>query len=265
MNINKIGFVGAGKMGGAILRAIVEKDVFSAENVLVCDPCKEVTDGLEYDLGVRIVNTNSDLAAQADMIVIATKPYLVDRVLKEIRQSMRHDSLILSIAAGVTTSHIEDVIDSENPVVRAIPNTPVLVGEGMTAISAGKYADDNQMEFVKNMFSSTGKCIIADEKLINIITAVSSSGPAFMYSIIDSIAEGGVKYGLTKQMALELAAQTAIGSAKMILESGKHPMQLRDEVTTPGGCTVEGNVTLEKHGIQYALVETIENTYKKLI
>lgn len=265
MSINKIGFVGAGKMGGAILKAIINKRVVSPENVFVYEPNEVLCSELIRDYGIRAVNSNLALASTVDMLVLATKPYLIDKVLKELRPALSSETLILSIAAGVTISHIESIVDSENPVVRAIPNTPVLVGEGMTAISRGKAVSDEQMEFVKSMFSATGKCIVADESLINIITAVSSSGPAFMYSIIDAFAEGGVRYGLTKQMALELAAQTAIGSAKMILESGKHPMQLRDEVTTPGGCTIEGNVTLEKHGVQYALVEAIENTYKKLL
>lgn len=265
MSINKIGFVGAGKMGGAILKAIIDKGVILSENVFVYEPNEEVRMELVKNYGIKTVSSNSELASSVNMLVLATKPYLIDKVLKEVRSSLKSDVLILSIAAGITISHIENIVDSENPVVRAIPNTPVLVGEGMTALARGKAVSDEQMNFVKNMFSATGKCIVADENLINIITAVSSSGPAFMYSIIDALAEGGVKYGLTKQMALELVSQTAIGSAKMILESGKHPMQLRDEVTTPGGCTVEGNVTLEKHGVQYALVETIENTYKKLL
>lgn len=265
MDVNKIGFIGAGKMGGAILKAIVSTGFVCAQNVVISEPNAQIARCFESELGVKLASSNSELAKNVDMVVIATKPYLVDKVLKEISSSLNPHALILSIAAGITTSHIEEVLDSENPIIRAIPNTPVLVGEGMTAISRGKYVTDEQMKFVKDMFESTGKCIEAEEKLINIITAVSSSGPAFFYSIIDSLAQGGVKYGLTKQMALELASQTAIGSAKMILESGKHPMQLRDEVTTPGGCTIEGNVTLEKYRVQYALVETVENTYKKLL
>lgn len=265
MNINKIGFIGAGKMGGAILKAIISKGFVSAENVVISEPNAQTARCFEAELDVKLASSNSDLAKGVDLVVLCTKPYLVKKVLKEISSSLNSHTLVLSVAAGITTCFIEETLDSENPVIRAIPNTPVLVGEGMTAISRGKYVTDEHISYIIDMFSATGKCIEADEKLINIITAVSSSGPAFMYSIIDSLAEGGVKYGLTKQMALELAAQTAIGSAKMILESGKHPMQLRDEVTTPGGCTIEGNVTMEKHGVQYALVETVENTYKKLI
>ncbi len=265
MEIKKIGFIGAGKMGGAIIKSIVSSGFVSSSDVIIFEPNQQIAEQFKKDLNVNIAENNVELAKQADMIVLCTKPYLVGNVLKEIRKAINPETLILSIAAGITTFSVEEILGSENPVIRAIPNTPILVNQGMCAISSGKYATSEHMHYVSEMFNSSGKCIQTEEKLINVITAITSSGPAFMYSLIDAISEGGVKLGLQKHVALELAAQTALGAAEMILESGKHPSALKDEVTTPGGCTIEGIATMEKHAVRYALIETIENTYKKLI
>lgn len=256
----KIGFIGAGVMGSAIIKGIINSKFVKKEDIVASEYTEEAASKVEKELKIKVVLDNLALIKHCDVIVIATKPFVVDKVLEEIKEVIDGNKLIISIAAGITTKYIEEIVGKKVPVIRSMPNTPSLVNEGMTAVCKGKFATDEDVAYATELFSKVGKCVEVNEKQMDAVTGVSGSGPAFMYLIIDALADGGVRLGLTKKVALELAAQTALGAAKMILETGKHPAILKDEVTTPGGTTAEGLFVLESNAIKGILEKTVEKT-----
>ncbi|MFA6988780.1 MAG: pyrroline-5-carboxylate reductase [Candidatus Gastranaerophilaceae bacterium] len=262
MFYKKIGFIGAGKMGGAIIKGLISSGFIAKESIFVSEPNKEIAKYTEETLEIKVFHNNKQLADSSDIIVLAVKPFMIKTVLEEIKEYLTDKKLIISIAAGITTSFIQEIAGNI-PVIRVMPNTPALVSEGMSAICRGKFASDEQIEDAEKIFSKVGKCIEVTENLIDVVTGISGSGPAFAYTIMEALADGGVKLGLPKSTALILAAQTMLGSAKMVLETGKHPSILKDEVTTPGGCTAEGLAVLEDNNIRSVLIKTVEKTAKK--
>ncbi|HSA07113.1 MAG TPA: pyrroline-5-carboxylate reductase [Candidatus Gastranaerophilales bacterium] len=261
MNKNrKIGFIGAGTMAKAIINGIIASRILPKENITASEISPEQANKASEETGIKIFTDNIELAKDSDVIILCVKPYAVEDVLKKLKSFITEDKMIVSIAAGVSVKTIEEALDKKIPVIRVMPNTPVLVREGMSAVCKGQYASKENADFVINIFNSIGRCIEVEEKFINAVTGISGSGPAFMYLIIDAIADGGVKMGLKKEIAIELAAQTAVGAAKMILETGKHPAILKDEVTTPGGCTIAGLSVMENEHIRSALIKTVQET-----
>lgn len=250
LNNKKIGFIGAGTMAKAIMDGIISSGLVPKENIIASDVVPQP----------GVMTDNKELARNVDIIVLSVKPFAIKSVLKEIDEVLTSDHLIVSIAAGVSTTDIEGTIFKELPVIRVMPNTPALVGEGMSAICKGRHATDEHALLILELFKVVGRCIEVKEDLINAVTGISGSGPAFMYLIIEALADGGVKLGLKKQEAVELAAQTALGAAKMVLETGKHPAMLKDEVTTPGGCTIAGLAVMEEECVRSALINTVEKT-----
>jgi len=259
----KIGFIGAGTMGKAIIKGLINTGFIDKQNIYVSEATPEFAELASKDLGLAVTCDNKKLAQSSDFIVLCVKPFYMKEVITEIKEELAENKVLISIAAGITTESIEKTAQINVPVVRVMPNTPVLVGEGMSAVAKGKYAKKEHAEFVIEMFSKTGKCIEVKEKALNAVTGISGSGPAFAYLIIDALADGGVKQGLTKHDALILAAQTLIGAGKMVLETGKHPSVLKDEVTTPGGTTIEGLNVLENEGVVPALMKAVEKTAEK--
>jgi len=263
MSVNKkIGFIGAGKMAGAIINGLIKSEFTTKENILATEINQELADKASQLLGIKVITDNIELVKSCDVIVLSVKPFIIKDVLNQIKNYITRDKLIISIAAGIGTESMEQILQNDIPVIRVMPNTPALVNEGMSAVCKGKYATDEQINFTKELFSKTGRCIEISEKLIDAVTGISGSGPAFFYLMIEAMADGGVKLGIPKATALELAAQTAIGAAKMILETGKHPSALKDEVTTPGGCTAAGLAVMEDMGVRSALINTVEATAK---
>lgn len=259
----KIGFIGAGVMGKAIIKGLISSGFSDKENIFASEVSREAADKVATELGIKVFTDNNDLVKNCDVVVIATKPYILKKVLEQVKGSFDGSKLVVSIAAAIATSLIEEVFDFNIPVIRVMPNTPVLVGEGMTAVSKGRYTSQDDVEFACELFSSVGRCVEVEEKLINAVTGISGSGPAFFYSIIESMADGGLKLGLSKKVAIELAAQTALGAAKMVLKTGKHPAVLKDEVTTPGGTTIAGLMVMEEMGVSFALAKTVQETARK--
>ncbi len=259
----KIGFIGAGVMGKAIIGGLIESGYVKKENIFASEINQELANKVSSELGISASIDNNKVAESSDILFICTKPFIIKKVLEDISNSLGEKTLVISIAAGVSSETIENSINKSIPVIRTMPNTPVLVKEGMVALCRGKHATDEHIELTKNLFEQTGKCIEVPEKLINAVTGISGSGPAFMYLIIEALADGGVKKGLPKKTAIELAAQTALGAAKMVLETGKHPAILKDEVTTPGGTTIAGLMTMEEHGVRSALAKTVQSTAEK--
>lgn len=261
MNYN-IGFIGAGKMANAIMKGIIDSKFTASENIFISDLNKNVLEELTQEHEISAKNTNLEVVKHAKIIIMAVKPFVLKSVLEEISEELTKDHLIISIAAGISISTIQDTI-GKIPVIRVMPNTPALVAEGMSAICKGDFATDPQVEITEKIFTSVGQVIKSEEKYIDIITAISGSGPAFFYYVINEIAKAGEKLGLDYQTCLKLSAQTALGSAKMILQTATPPEELITNVTTPGGCTEVGNNTLKKHNISEILHDTIEQTMIK--
>ncbi len=260
--MNKIGFIGGGKMACAILKGIVNSGYAPKEDIYVSDKNKDALESLKNNFGVNVHDNNIYIAQNCDVLLFAVKPFVLRDVLEEIKPYIKENQLIMSIAAGISINTIEE-ITGNIPVIRIMPNTPALVNEGMSAVCKGTYAKDEHVKIAVDIFKSVGKVVETQEKYIDIITAVSGSGPAFYYYIIDEIAKAGEKLGLDYETCLTLSAQTAFGSAKMVMESGINPRQLIINVTTPGGCTAVGNDVLKSNNVSDILDETIKKTAQK--
>src|SRR5574344_1042885 len=258
-----IGFIGAGKMANAIMQGLLRSGMFDEKSILASDTNKENALKLEKELGIKVVNNNREVATEADIILLSVKPFVVKDVLTEIEDRIDDSKIIITIAAGISSSRIEDILEKKARIIRVMPNTPALLAQGMSAVCKGLHADEEDYELGKRVFSQIGKVVEAKEEDIDAVTGVSGSGPAFYYYIIDQIAKAGEKLGLDYKTALTLSAQTALGSARMILESGVTPEQLIVNVTTPGRTTAEGNKVLLESNIDKILFETVKKTADK--
>lgn len=252
---NKIGFIGCGKMAGAIIRGIGGKEF----EILASKSSPDNLEETSKRLGVDIILDNKILVQNSEVIFIAVKPNQVEAVLKEIKDFITPEKLIVSVAAGVTIGFIKNIINS-NRVVRVMPNTPVLVGEGMSGV-CGENEDD--VNYVKSLMESIGKCVVVDESQIDIVTAISGSGPAFFYKVINDIARSGEKLGLEYEKSLLLSIQTAIGSAKMALNRDISMEELISNVATKGGCTRVGVDVMENFDTEKLFYEVIKDTTQK--
>lgn len=263
MNKYKIGFIGAGKMASAIIKGLIKTNFLNSENIIA----SQVEDNIDEKskiLGIKVINDNIEIAKNSEIIFIATKPNQVQDVLAEISKEISSDKLIVSIAAGVTTEKLENNLSRGTRVIRVMPNTPALVGEGMSGMVGGKYAKEEDLDFIQKLLSTIGKCIIVDnESQIDIVTAISGSGPAFYYKVINEIARAGEKLGLDYDKALMLSIQTAIGSAKMAMNREISMEELISNVATKGGCTRVGVDCMDENNTQKLFFDVIESTTKK--
>lgn len=258
----KIGFIGAGKMATAIIKGIIDSEFCKSENISVSDVNSEALEKMKNDLKITPVSSNNEVVKNSDIVFFAVKPFVLKDVLSGIKEDLKGDKLVVSIAAGVSTSTIEE-FTGDLPVIRVMPNTPAFVKAGMSAVCKGKYAKDEHADLICKIFNSLGVAVKEEEKNIDVITAVSGSGPAYFYCFINEFAKAGEKYGLDKQTALTLAAQTALGSAKMVMETGVPVEQLIINVTTPGGCTEVGNNILADNKISDIIDEVVKGTMDK--
>lgn len=250
MNYNKIGFIGSGKMAGAIIKGLIKTGFISADNIVATQAEKEGLEEKSKNLGgIEVILDNKELVKKSDVVFIAVKPNQVLGVLEEIKPYLTSEKLVVSIAAGVNTIKLESNLPQGTKVIRVMPNTPALVGEGMSGMVGGKCATEDDIDFVKNLLSTIGKCIVVDdEKQIDIVTAISGSGPAFFYKVINDIARAGEKLGMDYDKALLLSIQTAIGSAKMAMQREVNMETLISNVATKGGCTRVGVDVMEGLG-----------------
>ncbi|HLG17731.1 MAG TPA: pyrroline-5-carboxylate reductase [Blastocatellia bacterium] len=249
--------LGAGKLGETLIRGLLEAGVIEVRNVIVTAGHQARLDELKSRFGVAGTLSNAEAAGAADVILLAVKPQTVPLVVTEIGSHLRPSQLLISVAASVSTAFIEKHVASGIPVIRAMPNTPCLLKKGMTGIAAGTNAGGEHLALAKFIFDSVGRTIVADEKHMDAITGLSASGPAYIYIIIESLAEAGVKVGLPRDMATELAAQTVIGAGSMVIETAEHPAKLKDMVTTPAGCTIDGILELEEGGLRVTLIKAV--------
>ncbi|CAI5983317.1 unnamed protein product [Closterium sp. NIES-64] len=254
----RLGFVGAGQMAEALARGMSAAGVVAASDMSAMDLSQERL-AVFAEMGVAAKTTCKELAAASDVIFIAVKPHTVKAVLSELRDSAAITSthLVVSIAAGVTIANLQQWAGDEAKIVRVMPNTPCLVGQTAAAMSLGGKATAEDAALVQRMFEAVGKIQQVEEKLLDAVTGLSGSGPAYVFMAIEALADGGVAAGLPRDVALSLAAQTVYGSAKMVLETGKHPGQLKDSVASPGGTTIAGIYALEKGGFRATLMNAV--------
>jgi pyrroline-5-carboxylate reductase len=259
----KIAVIGAGKLGETLIKALLEAEVVNADQITATARHPETVERKAKAYGIRGTTNNAEAARGADVVILSVKPQVMDEALASIRKSVGKGTVVISTAASVPTARIEKGLAPGVPVVRTMPNTPCLIRSGMTGISAGKSARREHLALAEQIFSALGRVLILDERYMDAVTGLSASGPAFMYVVLESLAEGGVKVGLPREVATELAAQTMLGAAKMVLETREHPAKLKDVVTTPAGCTIDGLLELEAGGLRVTLIKTVVQATKR--
>jgi pyrroline-5-carboxylate reductase len=253
-----IAFLGAGNMAEALVKGMLRAGVAAPGEILLTDRRKERLAELEARYGVRTTTDNKEAASQAAIIVLSVKPQVMNKLLAEIAPALDGKKLVISIAAGVPLAVVERRVGHGVRIIRTMPNTPALVGAGATAISAGEHATPEDMEQAKTLFDAVGKTVVVDETLLDAVTGLSGSGPAYVFLIIEALSDAGVKMGLDRRNAQDLAAQTVLGSAQLLLETGEHPGKLKDQVTSPGGTAIAGLHTLEAGGLRTTLMNAVE-------
>ncbi len=259
----KIGFIGCGKMASAIIGGVIASNYLPKENIMAAEISEEKASKKSKELGIKVITDNNELVDSVDVVFVATTPNFVEGVLNGIKSSVTKDKLVVSIAAGVTTRFIESILGSDKRVVRVMPNTPALVLEGMSGVAGGTIATEEDVQAVVELLSNIGKAIEVTEEQLDIVTAISGSGPAFYYKVINDIARAGEKMGMDYEKALTLSIQTAIGSAKMLLSSDKSAEDLIASVATKGGCTRVGVDYMEEVDTADMFYNLIEKTAEK--
>lgn len=253
----KLGFLGGGNMAAALIKGLLQAKVPPAD-VIVSDVKTERLQHLAKVHGIVTTTDNHELVAKSDVIVLAVKPQVIDKVLDAVGKDVKPHQLVISVAAGVPVSAIEARLPKGARVVRSMPNTPATVDAGATAIAAGTHATEADLETARSLFAAVGRVVTLEETLLDAVTGLSGSGPAYVMVMIEALADGGVKVGLHRDTALLLAAQTVFGSAKLLLETGEHPGRLKDMVTSPGGTAIAGLHTLESGGLRRTLIDAVE-------
>ncbi|MBA3818833.1 MAG: pyrroline-5-carboxylate reductase [Deltaproteobacteria bacterium] len=258
-----IGFIGGGNMAEALIRGLVRGGHVASERIIASGPRNERLAELRTGYGIMVTRDNREVARTCGIVVLSVKPQILDKVLREIGDALEPGTLVISIAAGVDTETIEEAVTAGVRVIRAMPNTPALVGAGATAISAGKHASEDDLAAARAMFDAVGITVTLDETHLDAVTGLSGSGPAYIFLILEALSDAGVKVGLSRRNAQRLAAQTVMGSAKMLLETDEHVGRLKDMVTSPGGTAIAGLHTLEEGGLRTTLINAVETATKR--
>lgn len=256
LNDKKIGFIGAGAMAGALISGLVKANLVNPQQIFASDINREQLERLASKLGINTTKDNKELVGKVDIVVLAVKPQGMEGVLADVRSIAKGDQLFISIAAGITVGFLETGLPTI-PVIRVMPNTPSLVGEGAAAIALGAYANQQHEDLATAIFGAVGKVVTVKENLLDGVTGLSGSGPAYVYIMLEALSDAGVRVGLPRDVATTLAAQTLLGAAKMVLETGEHPGKLKDMVTTPGGTTIAGLQALEEGGLRATLIKGV--------
>lgn len=258
-----IGFIGAGNMGQAILGGIVKAGLVASKNIIMSDLYEPSLEKAKGNYNIEITTDNKLVAKKSDILILAVKPNLYPIVINEIKDLVKDDVIIVTIAAGKSIESTEKSFGRELKVIRTMPNTPALVGEGMTAVCPNKLITDNDINEVSKLLNSFSKVEVVSESLIDAVTSVSGSSPAYVYMFIEAMADAAVLQGMPRDKAYKFAAQTVLGSAKMVLETGMHPGALKDMVCSPGGTTIEAVAELEAKGFRSAVISAMNKCYKK--
>ncbi|MFH1038390.1 MAG: pyrroline-5-carboxylate reductase [PVC group bacterium] len=255
--MKRIAFIGAGNMGEALIRGILAQGLFSPRNIMAADPDENRRGTVARDLGIRVTGSNREAAGFADIVLLAVKPQILDLVIEDISPVLTEKHLLISILAGVTTRRLEERLGGQIPVVRVMPNTPSLVGAGIAAICAGRYAGPGALDTAEEILKAAGTVIRLPEELIDAVTAVSGSGPAYIFLFTEALARAGRKLGLSREQADTLARKTVSGAGKLLEESGRSPEELRRNVTSPGGTTEAALQTFRRLGFDTVVEEAV--------
>jgi pyrroline-5-carboxylate reductase len=253
-----LGFIGGGNMAGALIKGLLSSGTVRADRVVASDITPERLAHLSSTHGIRTTSDNHALVRDSNVVLLAVKPQAIDKVLAQIANDITPQHLVISVAAGVPGAAIEGKLPAKTRLVRAMPNTPAIVLAGATALAAGPHATEADVAIARTIFEAVGRVVVLDESLLDAVTGLSGSGPAYVMLMIEALADGGVKVGLHRDTALMLAAQTVYGSAKLLLETGEHPGRLKDQVTSPGGTAIAGLHTLEAGGLRRTLIDAVE-------
>lgn len=256
----KIGFIGAGAMAGAIADGLLVNNLCTAEEIIMSNRSQEKLLKLAKEKGIRAAKDNQEVLQQAEVIILAIKPQQYQAIKEQLAGTVTKGQVIVSIMAGITLTDLQECF-GEIPIFRAMPNTPAKIGYGMTGIADNSKATEKQHNFVLSVFAAVGQVLEVPEGSMDALGALSGSGPAYCYELLEAMADGGVMLGLPRAAAYQLAAQTMVGAAQMLLETGEHPAVLKDQVTSPGGTTIRGLKVMEKAGVRGIMMETIEQAY----
>jgi len=260
----KVAIIGVGKMGETLLNSMIKNNLVKKENLTGSTVQEEHAKEINNKYGIRTYTDNQEMILGKDIIIFAVKPQMMKKVISDIKEVVTERQLIISIAAATSTQFIEGCLGKNIPVIRAMPNTPALINEGMTVICPGRYAQKEQLKVATGIFGAVGLVeVVYREELMDVVTALSGSGPAYTYIIIESLTEGGLRMGLPRELAQKLTAQSLLGAAKMVLKTGMHPALLKDAVTTPAGVTVDGLMELEDGGIRVTLIKAVSRATEK--
>jgi len=260
-----IGFIGCGNMAQAMISGIVKSKLVSGEKVIASNPSDKNLIKVKKEYDILITQNNTEVAKFSDIVILAVKPYKYFQVIDEIKEYLKKDVIIVTIAAGITLEHMSKALGDDAKVIRTMPNTPALVGEGMSALCANSNITKGELDLVIDIFESFGKVEILEEKLIDVVPAVSGSSPAYVYMFIEALGDGAVLQGMPRDKAYKMAAQAVLGAAKMVLETGEHPGKLKDNVCSPGGTTIEAVYTLEKNNFRGSIMSAMESCTQKAI
>lgn len=259
----RIAVIGTGKMGGILVQAFLRSGLFRRDQIVATVAHEERAQTLSQQLGINVTTDNLQAVETADVVLFGVKPQQMADTVRAVAPALGTGKLLISFAASVKTGAIEEAAGHQVSVIRAMPNTPAMLGAGVTAICRGHFVSSEQLALAERIFGTVGRTVVVDEKHMDAVTGLSGSGPAFLYIIIEALAEAGVNVGLPRDTATLLAAQTAYGSARMVLETGSHPALLKDEVTTPAGCTVEGILELEEGGLRVTLIKAVKRATER--
>jgi len=259
----RIAFLGVGNMVAALMKGIIEAELTKPEDIIISDVDKEKLRVASHELRVVAAEDNREAVKEADVIILAVKPNDMEGLLNEIKDSLEPKKLVISIAAGITTSYIEKILKKETPVIRVMPNIPVAVKEGASAFSIGKYVSQEQGEIAESIFGAVGKAVKVEENLMDAVTALSGSGPAYIFYSIASLIEAAVSLGLDEKTATTLATQTVLGSAKLLQETGEEPAALKEKVASKGGTTEAALLVLDEGKLKETLGKALKAAAKK--
>lgn len=258
----KIGFIGMGNMGSAMLQGVMK--VFEKDDILFTRKNEALGREMAREKGIRYVESNAELVNNVKYLILAVKPQVYPQVIKNIENVITKEHVVISLAPGISIEYLTDMLGFDSRVVRAMPNTPALLGEGMTGVSYdASMFTLTEKDMLDRIFKSFGKYVQVDEKLMSAVTCASGSSPAYVYLFIEALADSVVKYGISRQDAYELVAQTVLGAAKMVLETEKHPGELKDAVCSPGGTTIQGVAALEEYGFRNSIMKATDACYAK--
>ena len=254
----KLGFIGTGNMAGAIMGGIIRKNIFHPSEIIGSDISEAGREKVKEQYGIEVTDDNRRTAEESEVLILSVKPQFYADTIREIRDCVSEDQLVITIAPGKTLAWLEEQFGKKVKIVRTMPNTPALVGEGMTAACANPYVTEEEKEYAVKILSSFGKVELVAEHLIDAVVAVSGSSPAYVFLFIEAMADAAVAEGMPRVQAYEFAAQAVYGSAKMVLETGKHPAELKDMVCSPAGTTIEAVRVLEANGFRSAVIEAMK-------